>query len=210
MSASASDSGGLRLGKLGAGAAEPRDAGGAGAGKVGMWIFLATDAMGFGGMWIAYAVLRARAASWPDPSERLVIPLAAAMTLVLLTSSLAVLLALAAVRVGRAAAARAWLGLAALCGLAFVAGQALEYHHLMHGTPRMELTSDLFASTFYLLTGFHGLHVVTGVALLAGVAARGRRVPLRPSTLEVVGLFWHFVDFAWVPIFTFIYLLPAR
>src|SRR5437016_1974648 len=129
MSASTSDSGGLLLAKLGAGATEPRDAADPGPGKVGMWIFLATDAMGFAGMWIAYAVLRVRADSWPDPSERLAVPLAAAMTLLLLTSSLAVLLALAAARVGRAAAARAWLGTAALGGVAFLAGQALEYRH---------------------------------------------------------------------------------
>jgi cytochrome c oxidase subunit 3 len=204
----------MMLGQRGVAAAErlarDGDGGGVGAGKVGMWIFLATDAMGFGGMWIAYGVLRARAISWPDPAQRLAIPLAAAMTLVLLTSSFTVLLALAAARVGRAAAARGWLALSALCGAGFLAGQALEYHHLLNGTPRMDLTSDLFASTFYAITGFHGLHVVVGAALLIGLAARGRRAPLRPSTIEVAALFWHFVDAAWVPIFTFVYLLPAR
>ena len=97
-----------------------------------------------------------------------------------------------------------------LCGAGFLAGQTAEYQHLLRGAPRMTLTSDLFASTFYALTGFHGLHVVVGLTLLVAVAVRGRRMPLRPSALEVVALFWHFVDFAWVPIFTFIYLLPAR
>jgi cytochrome c oxidase subunit III len=210
MSASASDSARSLLGKLGVASAEPRDAAAVGAGKVGMWIFLATDAMGFGGMWIAYGVLRARAAVWPDPGDRLAIPLAAAMTLALLTSSLTVLLALAAARVGRAAAARGWLLLSVLCGLGFLGGQAAEYQHLLGGPAHMGLTTDLFASTFYAVTGFHGLHVLVGLAILSVVAMRGRRAPLRPSTLEVAALFWHFVDLAWVPIFTFVYLLPGR
>ena len=210
MGASASESAGSLLGKLRVPAGEPRDAAANGAGKVGMWIFLATDAMGFAGMWAAYGVLRARALTWPDPADRLAIPLAAAMTLALLTSSLTVLLALAAARVGRASAARGWLALSVLCGLGFLGGQAVEYRRLLQGTPRMGLTTDLYASTFYAITGFHGLHVLVGLLILLGVAARGRRAPLWPSTLEVAALFWHFVDFAWVPIFTFLYLVPAR
>jgi heme/copper-type cytochrome/quinol oxidase subunit 3 len=210
MSASASNSSGSLLGKIGVAAAGPRDSAGSGAGKVGIWIFLATDAMGFGGMWAAYGVLRARAVAWPDPSERLAVPLASAMTLALLTSSLTVLLALGAARVGRAAAARGWLALSVLFGGGFLAGQALEYRRLLQEAPSMGLSSDLYASTFYAITGFHGLHVLVGLLILLGLAARGRRAPLRPSTLEVAALFWHFVDFAWVPIFTFIYLLPAR
>jgi heme/copper-type cytochrome/quinol oxidase subunit 3 len=216
MGASASESAGSLLGKLGLAAAEPRDGAGNGAGKVGMWIFLATDAMGFGGMWAAYGVLRARAVAWPDPAERLAIPLAAAMTLALLTSSLTVLLALAAARVGRASAARGWLALSVLCGVAFLAGQGIEYQRLLTETPRMGLASDLYASTFYAITGFHGLHVLAGLLILGvlaargGLAVRGPRAPLRPSTLEVAALFWHFVDLAWVPIFTFLYLVPAR
>jgi heme/copper-type cytochrome/quinol oxidase subunit 3 len=210
MGASGSESAGSLLGKLGVAAAEPLDTASSGAGKIGMWIFLASDAMGFGGMWAAYGVLRARALTWPDPAERLAVPLAAAMTLALLTSSLTVSLAVAAARVGRASAARGWLALSVLCGLGFLAGQAVEYRHLLLGTPRMGLTTDVYASTFYAITGFHGLHVLAGLLILIGVSARGRRAPLWPSTLEVAALFWHFVDFAWVPIFTFLYLVPAR
>jgi cytochrome c oxidase subunit 3 len=97
-----------------------------------------------------------------------------------------------------------------LLGAGFLAGQGIEYRRLLQETPRMGLSSDLYASTFYAITGFHGLHVLAGSLILLGLAARGRRAPLRPSTLEVAALFWHFVDFAWVPIFTFIYLMPAR
>jgi len=185
--------------------APPRD----GAGRIGMWIFLITDGMGFGALLLAYGVLRARAAGWPDPMERFMIPVAAAMTLALLTSSLAVLLALSAADRGRGGAARAWLVATMLCGVGFLGGQAFEYRHLIQGTLPMGLTSGLFASLVYVITGFHGLHVVAGLLVLGGVtlsrggAAWSRRV-------EVAALFWHFVDVAWVAIFTFIYLLPVR
>src|SRR5215831_6412118 len=98
-----------------------------------MWTFLATDAMGFGGLFIAYGMLRVRADVWPDPRSRLALAPAAAMTFALLASSLTMTLA---TRARTASARRAW---------------------------PMGLTSDLFASTFYLLTGFHGLHVLAGV-----------------------------------------------
>jgi heme/copper-type cytochrome/quinol oxidase subunit 3 len=183
---------------------------GEGAGKIGMWIFLATDAMGFGALLVAYAVLRARADAWPDPIERLSIPLAAAMTLTLLTSSLTVLFALTAARQGRGGLARRWLAATIVGALAFLAGQAFEYHHLLAGGRPMALTSDLFASTFYVVTGFHGLHVIAGVVVLASVLGRGGPGAPPPAAVEVASLFWHFVDLAWVAIFTFVYLLPVR
>ena len=190
--------------------AEPASFGAASGGKIGMWIFLVTDGMGFGGMLLAYGVLRARAASWPEAGHRLAIPLAAAMTLALLTSSLTVLLALAASRAGRRAASAAWLAITFACGAAFLAGQAGEYHHLLTGTPAMGLTTDIFASTFYAITGYHGLHVLAGVIVLGALLVRSARAPLGANVIEVAALFWHFVDLAWVPIFTFVYLLPAR
>jgi cytochrome c oxidase subunit 3 len=201
--------------------AEPAVLGGARGGKIGMWVFLVTDGMGFGALLAAYAVLRARAAVWPEPSSRLSIPLAAAMTLALLTSSTTVMLALGAARAERRAAARAWLAVTIACGLAFLGGQAYEYHHLLTGPSRMGFSTDLFGSTFYALTGYHGLHVLAGVSYLGALLARGARTrnartrgsrtgPLAPEVLEVAALFWHFVDLAWVPIFTFVYLLPPR
>ena len=131
-----------------------------------MWTFLATDAMGFGALFIAYAMLRVRAESWPDPRARLALAL----------------------------------------GLAFLGGELLEYRHLLAAAQPMRLGSDLFASTFYALTGYHGLHVLAGVVCLSAVLL-GRA---QQRTLEVVALYWHFVDLAWMPIFTFLYLLPTR
>jgi heme/copper-type cytochrome/quinol oxidase subunit 3 len=181
-----------------------------GAGKIGMWIFLVTDGMGFGALLLAYGVLRARAAGWPDPTERFAIPLAAGMTLALLTSSLAVLLALAAAEAGRGAAARRWLAVTIIFGLAFLAGQAFEYRHLLHDGLPMGLTSGLFASLFYVITGFHGLHVLIGLLVLFWVMVAGPGRSPSTARVEVVALFWHFVDVAWVAIFTFIYLMPVR
>jgi cytochrome c oxidase subunit 3 len=172
-------------------------------GVAGMWTFLATDAMGFGGLFIAYAMLRVRAESWPDPRARLALAPVAAMTLALLTSSLTMTLA---VRAGRGRARAGWLAATLAFGLVFLVGELLEYRHLWTAATPTRVGSDIFASTFYALTGYHGLHVLAGVVCLSVVSLRraGQR------TLEVVALYWHFVDLAWMPIFTFLYLLPTR
>ena len=172
-------------------------------GTAGIWTFLATDAMGFDGLFIAYAMLRVRAETWPDPRARLVLAPVAAMTFALLTSSLTLTLA---VRAGRGRARAGWLLATLALGLAFLVGELLEYRHLWTAVAPTRLGTDLFASTFYALTGYHGLHVLAGVVCLSFVSLgrAGQR------TLEVVALYWHFVDLAWMPIFTFLYLLPTR
>src|SRR5450432_891115 len=133
-------------------------------GAAGMWTFLATDAMGFGGQFIAYAVLRVRAERWPDPRTRLALAPVAAMTFALLTSSLTMTLAVRAER-GRARAG--WLGATLALGLAFLVGELLEYRHLWTAATPTRIGGDLFASTFYALTGYHGLHVLAGVVCLS-------------------------------------------
>ena len=172
-------------------------------GVAGMWTFLATDAMGFGGLFIAYAMLRVRAETWPDPRARVALVPAAAMTFALLTSSLTLTLAVRTVR-GRARAG--WLLATLALGLAFLLGELLEYRHLWTAAAPTRLGGDLFGSTFYALTGYHGLHVLAGVVCLS-VVWLGRA---GQKTLEVVAIYWHFVDLAWMPIFTFLYLLPAQ
>jgi heme/copper-type cytochrome/quinol oxidase subunit 3 len=174
-----------------------------GVGLPGMWTFLATDAMGFAGLFIAYAVLRVRAPSWPDPRARLPLAPAALMTVALMASSLTIARAARAESTG---ARRRWLGATLALGLAFLGGAVAEYAHLAAGTTHMGFASDLFASTFYALTGYHALHVLVGLIAMAVVAARAAA---RPAAIEVVALYWHFVDLAWMPIFTFLYLLPA-
>jgi heme/copper-type cytochrome/quinol oxidase subunit 3 len=172
-------------------------------GAAGMWTFLATDAMGFGGLFIAYAMLRVRAEAWPDPRARLALAPVAAMTFALLISSLTMTLA---ARASSGRSRSAWLGATLALGTAFLAGALLEYRHLWTAAVPARLGVDLFASTYYLLTGYHALHVLAGLVCLTA-AWLGRA---RPKTLEVVALYWHFVDLAWMPIFTFVYLVPTR
>lgn len=172
-------------------------------GSAGMWAFLATDAMGFASLFIAYAVLRVRAPAWPDPRGWLPLPPAALMTATLMGCSLTVALA---VRARRDAVTRGWLFVTIVLGAAFLSSVAVEYRRLWNGGAGVGFSRDLVASTFYALTGYHALHVLAGVVLLALIVAR-RRVP--PKVVAVVALYWHFVDIAWMPIFTFVYLLPA-
>ena len=176
---------------------------GGGVGATGMWTFLATDAMGFAGLLIAYGILRVRADVWPDPRSRLALAPAAAVTFALLLSSLTMTLA---TRAPSVRARRGWLVATLALGVAFLAGAAIEYAHLLSAASPMGLTSDLFASTFYVVTGFHALHVLAG---LIGVGFM-LRAKYGAQAVETMGLYWHFVDAAWMPIFSFIYLWPAR
>ena len=177
---------------------ENAERGDGGVGTSGMWTFLATDAMGFAGLLIAYGILRVRADVWPDARSRLALAPAAAMTFALLLSSLTMTLA---TRAPTLKARRGWLIATLALGAAFLAGAAIEYGHLPMG-----LTSDLFASTFYVITGFHGLHVLAGV-IAVGFMLRAKH---GAQAVETMALYWHFVDAAWMPIFSFVYLWPAR
>ena len=184
-------------------AAAPMPRGPSRVGPTGMWTFLATDAMGFGGLFIAYGVLRVRAGAWPDPRAHLGLGLAAAMTFVLLASSFTM------TEASRADGPRprlAWLGATIALGLAFLGGEIAEYRRLWTAADPVRFRGELYAGTFYVLTGYHGLHVAAGVVALSAVALRGARA----RSLEVVALYWQFVDLAWMPIFTFLYLLPSR
>lgn len=127
------------------------------------------------------------------------------MTGALVMSSFTLTLALRAARARRQAARLGWLGATIVLGLVFLAGQVVEYQHLVAGPHRMGLTTDVFAGTFYAITGYHGLHVVVGLAILLSMLLASRP---RARTLEVAAIFWHFVDLAWIPIFSLLYLLP--
>jgi len=168
-----------------------------------MWTFLATDAMGFAGLFVAYSVLRVRADVWPDPRAHLGLELAAVMTFGLLASAFTM------TQATRATVARArlgWLFVTAALGLAFLGAELAEYRRLWTAADPVRIGTGLYGGTFYALTGYHGLHVAAGIVCLLAVALRGAR----PRTLEVVALYWHFVDLAWMPIFTFLYLMPTR
>ncbi len=188
-------------------------------GKVGMWIFIAQDGMSFGGLLFAYAILRSSAVEWPVPDQILGIPLTAAATFLLICSSLSMVFAVQAAEERNQASLVRWLLVTILGGVAFLGIQAYEYTHLLHlgigfseCTFQGEAINPLFGSTFYSVTGFHGLHVLSGVIYLICIlrgAMQGKYTQggTSGSPVELVGLFWHFVDLVWILVFTFVYLL---
>jgi cytochrome c oxidase subunit 3 len=177
-------------------------------GKVGMWIFLVTDAMTFGGLLLAYGILRIGNTEWPLPSSILGIPFTGVMTFVLILSSVTMVQALDAAKHGQRKQTALWLFATAGGGLFFLCGQAYEYTHLIrHG---FTLPAGNFPATFYVVTSFHGGHVFTGVCYLLVTAigvARGKFLDNNANFVEITGLFWHFVDLIWILVFTFVYLL---
>jgi cytochrome c oxidase subunit 3 len=181
-------------------------------GKFGMWMFLCQDCMGFVGLFAAYAALRALADKWYDPNEVLGIWFTALMTFVLICSSVSMVLALDACQRDDQKGLKKFLGLTILGGLFFLGGQVYEYSHLLSESWRLPSANNFWA-TFYALTSFHGLHVFAGVIYLTCMwigAARGKYGPRNSTPIEIVGLYWHFVDLVWILLFTFVYLIAPE
>jgi heme/copper-type cytochrome/quinol oxidase subunit 3 len=177
-------------------------------GKVMMWLFLMSDAMSFAGLLCAYAAVRMSNPLWPVPSSILGVPLTALNTFILICSSVTMVKAVAAIQKGDQTGLRKFLALTMLGGTAFLGIQAYEWTHLI----REGLTAQrsLFGATFFALTGFHGCHVLSGVIYLGFIlsaAFRGRYSASHWTSVEVVGLYWHFVDLIWILVFTFVYLI---
>jgi heme/copper-type cytochrome/quinol oxidase subunit 3 len=203
--------------------AEDEHFGRATGGKVGMWMFIAQDGMAFGGLLLAYGLMRVWADHWPaeglKPTNVLGIGLTAVATFVLICSSVSMVMAVQAAQQSRKGATSMWLFLTILGGLSFLGIQAYEYTHLVHegltlshGNVHGHELHPLFGATFYVVTGFHGAHVTAGVIYLTCIwfgAMKGKYTQggLSYSPVELVGLFWHFVDLVWILVFTFIYLL---
>ena len=177
-------------------------------GKLGMWVFLAADAMSFGGLLAGYGALRYGDPNWPRPSSILGIQLTAFMTFLLICSSVTMVEALASIRKGDKAGTAKFLSLTILGGITFLGLQAYEWTHLIeHG---QSVTKDNFGATFFILTGFHGCHVFSGVIYLSCILVQGLRGKYdahNNNPVEIVALYWHFVDLIWILVFTFVYLL---
>jgi heme/copper-type cytochrome/quinol oxidase subunit 3 len=187
-------------------------------GKLGMWTFLAGDAMGFGALIVGYGGLRYYSANWPPPAEVLGISLTAFMTFVLICSSVTMVKALSAIQRGDQAGLKKFLALTILGGCVFLGLQAYEWTHLIAdqgmgvGSPPKQFpgATPLFSTTFFVLTGFHGMHVTGGVIYLLSILVRalmGKYTVEQAYLVEIAGLYWHFVDLVWILIFTFVYLL---
>ena len=177
-------------------------------GKLGMWVFLVGDAMSFGGLLAAYAAYRSSSPDWPIPSTKLGIPLTAVMTFILICSSVTMVKALSAIRHGRRKGLVGFLLLTVLGGLLFLSCQAYEWTHLFEH--EAVFSGHLFWTTFFTLTGFHGMHVTGGViylSIMAWLSSRGKFTAENNNPVEIVGLYWHFVDLVWILIFTFVYLI---
>jgi heme/copper-type cytochrome/quinol oxidase subunit 3 len=177
--------------------------------KLAMWVFLGSECFFFGTLIATYIAYKGRSVVGPLPHEILNIPLTTLSTFDLLMSSLLMVLALAAVQRDDRAQSRLWLAGTALFGLIFLGFQAYEFTHFVH--EGLTLQSNLFGSTFFVLTGFHGGHVTLGVLWLLALLVldlRGRLAVSDSIKVEVAALYWHFVDIVWIVIFTLVYLLP--
>jgi len=177
--------------------------------KLAMWVFLGSECFFFGTMIATYLAYKGHDKVGPHPHEILNIPLTTISTFDLLMSSLLMVLALHAVQRGDRRQARLWLFGTAFFGLIFLGFQAWEFTAFVH--EGLTLQQNLFGSTFFVLTGFHGGHVALGVALLVTLGIldlRGQLAVQDAPKVEVVGLYWHFVDVVWIVIFTVVYLIP--
>ena len=176
--------------------------------KLGIWALLGSEVMFFSSLIVTYIIFRGKSVTGPFPQEALDVPLTAFNTFVLICSSLTMVTALAAIQRGQAAGLRRWLIATGLLGLTFLGGQAYEFSLLIsHG---LSLSSNLFGATFFTLTGFHGAHVAAGVLWISFVLARAFRGGITQDNhiaVELVGLYWHFVDLVWIIIFTIVYLI---
>jgi len=178
--------------------------------KVMMWWFIVTDGLLFAGFLASYGYARILAFHWPPQSEVFSLKYIAAMTFVLITSSATMASAVEDARQGRRTRALRYVLLTAIGGLVFLGMQAYEWTHLIEEGAR--LTSNpwgdpSFGAYFFLLTGFHGTHVLTGVLILLTTAARLAKGVTQAEGVEMAGLYWHFVDLVWVFIFTLFYLV---
>jgi len=184
--------------------------------KVGMWMFLLSDALMFAGFLLAYGILRGGTLQpWIGEGEpELGINFTAALTFLLICSSVTMVLTHAAIVEKKRDEALKYLGLTILGGALFLVGQYYEYFGIgMPGLIEQGLVfgNSHYATTFYCVTSFHGAHVFSGVCLLSVMWVRvyqGKYDDGNYDHIEVTGLFWHFVDLVWILVFTLIYLIP--
>ena len=202
--------------------------------KIAIWAFIGSECMLFASLISTYLAYKGRSVKGPFPHELcnpptcdvarraiLNIPVTSASTFVLLMSSLAMVLALAAVenkdkplppnagfgdRV--LASSKLWLFMTALLGATFLGFQAFEFTSFVH--EGLKITTNLFGSTFFTLTGFHGAHVTAGVLwllTLLGIDMKRGLGPRDAVNVDIAALYWHFVDVVWIAIFTLVYLI---
>jgi len=188
-------------------------------GKIAMWFFLISDALSFSGLLLAYGILRGGSQVWRLPGEpELGIDFTAGLTFLLICSSVTMVLAVQAAADGDRKNQIKFLALTVMGGLLFLCGQAHEYFGVLHsifGHHGLVAEGLIWghshrATTFYVVTGFHGMHVLSGVVYLSVMligSLLGKITQKNHTLIEIAGLFWHFVDLVWILVFTLVYLL---
>ncbi len=175
-----------------------------------MWIFIVSDALTFAGLIIAYGFMRAVSPEWPDQAEVFNMGLITFMTFALISSSAVMAMAVGAAQQGRRNEAVRFLYMTIVGGMIFLGSQVYEWSHFIGEGARLDSNPwgvPQFSAVFFVMTGFHGLHVLSGIILLAYTAIRARMGKYSGDSVEIVGLYWHFIDVVWVFIFAFFYLL---
>jgi heme/copper-type cytochrome/quinol oxidase subunit 3 len=178
--------------------------------KLGMWAFLASECLLFGALISTFLLFRGREVQGLIPQDVYDIPFTSVSSFVLLMSSLTMVLALAAIQRGDHSKLRVWLMATALLGMVFISGQVYEFTVFVK--EGLSIKTNVVSSSFFTLTGFHGVHVTGGILMLLslfGMSLDGRLPTEKAEAVEMVGLYWHFVDIVWIVIFTIVYLIPA-
>lgn len=173
---------------------------------LGLLTFLGSEFLMFAGFFVLFMVYRSAAAAWPPEETEVELLLPAINTVILVSSSFVIHYGDAAIKRGDVKGLRKWYAITAAMGAIFLVGQVYEYLNLGYG-----LTTNLFSNCFYLMTGFHGLHVFIGLVLILGVLWRSRRPghynAEKHTGVEMAEIYWHFVDVVWIVLFALIYLL---
>jgi len=180
--------------------------------KLAMWAFLGSECLFFGSLISTYLLYRNRVLDGPRPHEIYDIPYTSVSSFVLLMSSVTMVLALAAIQRGDHRGLRIWLLATAMLGSVFIGGQIYEFTSFVD--EGLKLSTSTFGSAFFVMTGFHGAHVTVGIFMLlslVGMSMFGRLSDADgPRKVELIGLYWHFVDIVWIVIFTVVYLIPTN
>ncbi|MBA3281062.1 MAG: heme-copper oxidase subunit III [Acidimicrobiia bacterium] len=177
--------------------------------KLAMWVFLGSECLLFGGLISTFLLYKDNAvAGGPLPRDLYDIEFTSISSFVLLMSSLTMVLAVASIGRGDHTRLRLWLAATAILGSVFIAGQAYEFQVFVE--EGMGFTTNAASSAFFALTGFHGVHVTLGIVMLLStllLSLAGKIPTTNAEAVEIVGLYWHFVDVVWVLIFTVVYLI---
>lgn len=173
---------------------------------LGLLTFLVSESLMFGGFFATYLFLRGGAAEWPPAGTEVELLVPTINTIILVSSSFVIHLGDTAIKKNDVKGLRLWYLVTAAMGTVFLLGQAYEYLSLGYG-----LTTNVFSNCFYLMTGFHGLHVFIGLLLILGVLWRSRRDGHYSNTkhvgVEMAEIYWHFVDIIWIILFSLLYIL---